>query len=280
MAATIEVLGSTTFAIDAGSEIESLALPQARRNDIILAVLACDFNLPAQFGPGTGGSQGGGIASLNWQVVDADNAFDFPGTQVGYLAVPSDNDGIIQVRQRLNRKTCVAMVTLRGPDPDSPIRATAVDDLLIGAGDPDPPSASVIENDLVVAIGLVDESDLASAANAPTGYTNLVAVDTGQGSTTDGATIMIATKAIGADGTEDPGVFSCGSTEFWRGVTIVFQPGDGDITGTEKITQPIDAVPVRGRPYEQRRGPELVTREEIDREIARWKRRFNKGATE
>lgn len=188
---------------NAGGGSVTLTLPGSPASgDLVLVSTASDGAAGAPV------SSGQGYESLA-------SATSTVGSHVEYKAITSDTT--VDIDQPLSRKAAVGIQIWRGQD------ATPIDMLAqtasAGTGDPDPPSATTVTADtLRVVVGMQDDDDQAASVGAPAGYTNLLACDTGQASSTVGATVMIASKIATSIGAEDPGAFTSSGDDAWFAV--------------------------------------------------------------
>jgi hypothetical protein len=183
------------------------------QNDIVIAVFGDDDGL--------------GVAdflSSGWSTLNSNAGVD-PGRLVMYKRMGATPDTSFSFDQDGQVRTAYVWQVWRGADTATAIDATAT--TATGAsGLPDAPSYTPVTNGaLVFAVGILDDDDASASLAAPTGYTNLLAADTGQGSTTVGATVMIASKELATAAAENPAAFTGGSgTDAWAAITFALRP--------------------------------------------------------
>ena len=124
------------------------------------------------------------------------------------------------------------------------------------SGDPDPPSHTTSNDDAYrIIIGFLDDDTVASSVSAPSGFTNPSANEvTGAGQ----STIMMASKAGGTAGADDPAAFSTSGGDAWfsahfalreaaaAGVTATPAKADLTITGqAPALTVSVKVAPAK-----------------------------------
>lgn len=192
------------------------------QNDIVIAVFGDDDGL--------------GVAdflSSGWSTLHSNAGVD-PGRLVMYKRMGATPDTSFSFDQDGQVRTAYLWQVWRGADTTTAIDATAT--TATGAsGLPDAPSYTPVTNGaLVFAVGIQDDDDASSGLTAPTGYTNLLASDTGQASTTVGATVMIASKELATAAAENPAAFTGGSgNDAWAAITFALRPA---ASGAQSIT--------------------------------------------
>ena len=192
------------------------------QNDIVIAVFGDDDGL--------------GVAdflSSGWSTLHSNAGVD-PGRLVMYKRMGATPDTSFSFDQDGQVRTAYVWQVWRGADTTTAIDATAT--TATGAsGLPDAPSYTPVTNGaLVFAVGIQDDDDASAGLAAPTGYTNLLSSDTGQGSTTVGATVMIASKELATAAAENPAAFTGGSgNDAWAAITFALRPA---ASGAQSIT--------------------------------------------
>lgn len=103
---------------------------------------------------------------------------------------------------------------------------------VIGAGTTaDPPAVTTVtDNALVVALASLDNDD-ATVSAFPSGYSNGVEKNTGQSSTTVGATVAMASKEVESPGSENPGTFTFSSSDGTESFTLALMPNQNVVSG-------------------------------------------------
>jgi hypothetical protein len=219
-AAGFTKVGESTFIIETNeSNPASRNLPAGTTtNDIVIVALASDNAVNS----GAAGSDSSGITTTGYVFI-RDAAGAVPGAQCGYKIMGATPDTTVVVDSGANRPVAGLIQVWRGVNTTTPIDNTATS--ATGAsGQPNPPSfTTVTAGALRIVVGFLDDDDVAASVTAPTGYTNLVASDTGQASTTAGATVMIASKVAASTGAEDPAAFGGGDDE-WVALHFALRP--------------------------------------------------------
>lgn len=113
-----------------------------------------------------------------------------------------------------------------GADTTTPEDATTTTAGAINGGTPNPPSiTTVTANAIVLAIGGSSEAD--AVTNPPTGYSNLVDLQSGT------ANVMMSSKLVASPGAEDPGTYAdvSGTTaDAWTAATVAIRPAASTTT--------------------------------------------------
>ncbi len=215
-------VGESTFTLAAGTtgDTESKSLPgPPAAGDIVLVVTACDSSAnPAD-------NEGKITTSGYTNVESTEDLTNDPAMQVAIKVMGETPDTEVVIKQDLDNKKIAGLIQVwRGGHrviPQDVTRAVTTGT----TGMPNAPSVTPITpGALVVAVGALDDDDAASSVTAPSGYTNLLANDTGLGSTVAGATVMVASKVLSAPAAEDPAVFGGTGDDTWRAVTLVLRP--------------------------------------------------------
>ncbi len=193
-------------------------------NDVVIIVGACDGaqpatwqltagyeNLPLHNPTGTGPAH---MVIAKRMGATPDTSVDIDYTTALFVA------GLIQIWRGVDLTTITS---------GTPTRANST------TGLPDPPSQTTAhDNALRVITGHLDDDDAASGTTAPSGYTNLFAYDTGQASTSVGATVMIASKLEPTAGASDPAAFAgSAGTDAWFSHHFALRPA-ADVAAPNK----------------------------------------------
>jgi hypothetical protein len=219
-------VGETTFTVASGTGSENKALPGSPvENDIVILALACDSNL-IDDGPSTPD-----------YVVIEQASHTLPGNYLGFKILGATPDSSVDILQALSSMQGGIIQVWRGVDTTTPIDATRT--VVTGfSGSPNPPAYEpVTDGALVFAVGFLDDDDDAANVTAPSGYTNLLAGDTGQADNFVGATVMIASKELATAAPENPAAFGT-SSDAWRAVTFALRPGAGGVAEAEMAGTP------------------------------------------
>lgn len=209
MAITLHASTTTTVAGGTGSETKSLPGTPAA-NDYVLIIQANDNNLD-----GDGPVSGQGYSNL------FDTVSSSPGGRVD-RKVLTGADTTVDINRRANTITAVLIVVFRGVDTTTPEDVTSTS-ATGSSGMPDAPSIDPTTNDcMIVACGMLDDDD--ATATAPANYTNLVTGNTGQASTTVGATVCMATRQLSGHAAENPAAFGGDGSDAWAALSIALRP--------------------------------------------------------
>lgn len=217
---TITFVGGTTAVIEIGNGTnQDVDLPEGiQPGDYVIVALANDNALNAD-----------GYILTSGYIDTLHTTGAAPGNQVAYKKMGATPDTVVNIDCRATTKTACAIQVWRNVDPDNPLDV-AVTNATGTSGMPNPPAITpATQGALVLAVGLLDDDDAVNMA-APNGYTNLTAGNTGQGSTTVGASSMMASKLWSGSGAEDPGAFTATSnnSDAWMGHTIALRPAFND----------------------------------------------------
>lgn len=217
----VTFVGSATASVTADGD-QSLPSGLAE-NDVVIAAVCSDGAFAS--GGSSGGISDGADAGTWTQLYISGN--NLPGVEVYYKVMGATPDTVIDVNNAPSRDTAFVSQAFRGVDTTTPIdnsTSTATNT----SGDPDPPShTTVTANAWRIIMGFLDDDDEASNASAPSGYTNFVAEDSGNSSSTVGCTLMMASKDAGAAGSEDPGAFSSSGSDNWASLHFALRPASG-----------------------------------------------------
>lgn len=190
-----------TFTVAASTGTETKTLPGSPLDgDLIIVASASDNTAGA---PLVGGQGYTNIAT--------NTAFNVGVHVDGKIR---SGDTSVEINQSTNRLGAIAIQIWRGADSD--FVDAAAQTATGTTGNPNPPSLTTVNaNSLRMIVGGLDDDDQAATAGAPTGYTNLLAADTGQASASVGATVFIASKEQVSPGAEDPGAFTSSGSDAW-----------------------------------------------------------------
>ena len=217
----ITFVDQSTFTVAAGAGEVSQALPVSLQNDIVLIVLAADT---MNEGAGNDGIVGQGYTSIVGPTGTA------PGRQIAYKRMGATPDTSVTIDQ----EAAVIMAGLcqiwRGVDTTTAEDATSTAASGTSANPDSPAIITVTANALVLSISMLDDDD-ATVTTYPSGYTNTLSKNTGQGSTTVGATVSIASTIRASAGSEDPGAYTMSSSDAWFANSVAFRPAGGITSG-------------------------------------------------
>lgn len=207
-------VGETTFTVGTGSGTETKTLPGSiLEGDIVLIGRASD-GLISTASITTAGYTNEYLTSpgrLDYKVMD-----ETPDSDVTITQIADVQAGVIQV--------------WRGALAGSPIDGT-LQSAAAGSGMPDAPSYTTqFAQSLRLALGFLDDDDAAASVTAPSGYSNLLAADTGQASTTAGATVMIASKYEATTGADNPAAFGGTGNDFNTAIHLALRLSVGVTT--------------------------------------------------
>ena len=213
----ITFVDSTTFTVAAGTGTVNIALPVSLQNDIVLICLAVDDIAT------TNGVQGQGYTNINGPTGTT------PGRQICYKRMGATPDTSVDVSQE-DLKIIAGLVQIwRGVSTSTAEDATATS----ASGNnttPDSPAIVTATNDaLVLSIMHLDDDDTTPSV-FPSGYTNTLSKNTGQASTTVGATVAIASKIIATAGSENPGAYTTSSDQ-WFAFSVALKPAGAIVSG-------------------------------------------------
>ncbi len=219
-------VGEVTFEIDDNATNQDVTLPGSPITDDIV-IYACAND--ALISPG--------VQTSGYTDIHTDHALISPGFESGYKKMGGTPDTVITFNQNDTAADATAGVlqVWRGQDTTTPEDTAPTTDLG-GSGPPDCPSiTTVTDAALVFAIGFLDDFDVASAVVAPSGYTDLLAMDV----TTfvGNATVMISSKEVATAGAENPGAYSgSGVDDAWVSATFALRPATGGAPDYEQVS--------------------------------------------
>ena len=94
---------------------------------------------------------------------------------------------------------------------------------------PDPPSVTTVTDDaLVIAFAMMDDDDN-TVSTWPTGYTNQIEKNTGNGGTNDNATVAMCSKIVTTAGAENPTAFTFSGVDAWITCSIALMPDQSEV---------------------------------------------------
>ena len=204
--------GQAAYALEIGTGSESLSLPgTVLEGDIVRIALACDRSFGAT----------NKILTSGYEAIYDLGTF-YPELSVQYKRMGSTPDSSVLIEQLSDRKITVNIRVFRGVD-----TATAIDDTPTydagTSGSPNAPSfTSVTNGALHEIIGGIDDDDV-TGGSAPSGWDDYFEANTGQASSTDGASALSALKLKATAGSENPGAFTGGDDE-WEAVHYAWRP--------------------------------------------------------
>lgn len=220
------------------SDTVTLPGPPAE-NDIVFIVAGSDAGPISTNGQGVGSGQG------YTYVHDGDLSENTGQISLKVMGSTPDTDVILTASA--TKRLAYAIQVWRGGDPNNPQDVSAVLTENLSSGYPDPGEVTTItDNALAVAVGILDDIDEESAVGAPTGYTNLLAKDSDEATnpSTDGATVMLASKIVTPAGTENPGAFtsSNATSNDWEAATVVLRRESDDPVAPSTPTLSLSAT--------------------------------------
>jgi hypothetical protein len=214
------LVGESAYTVASGTGTEVKSLPGTRQDgDFVLCILAVDATV-------TNSSGGGGIIGASSGYTELFNpGVGDPGGSICWKQLGASPDAAITIYRHSSAVQAIALQIWRGVDAVTPIGTNMPGLTGGGSGDPDPPAyTTATDNELRVVLGFLDDDDAAAGASAPGGYTNFLAADTGQGSSTVGATALMASKPAPSAGSENPGAFSTPGSDAWGCMHMSLRP--------------------------------------------------------
>jgi hypothetical protein len=217
--ASWELIGTGAITpVAAGASTVSRTLPTTngaiRHGDVVIVALACDAQFDTTRIP------------VDYTSIGFTGAGASPAAEAGYKRMGAVPDSAIVLNQLAGGVIAGVIQVWRGAD-----ATTQIDSVFTSTtnttGLPNPTSITTNSaNALVIAMGFLDDDDAAANAAEPTSYTNGVAGDTGQGSTTVGATVFMASRIIAAAGAENPGAWTgSAGDDAWIGGAVALKKG-------------------------------------------------------
>lgn len=206
-------VGETAVAITAGAGNQTITLPGTpAAGDLVLVATAADASCQNC------------IATGGYTVPENGTGVN-PGANFGYKLLTGTPDTGVDIVRHATILRATAVQVWRGGDTGTILDAAWATPAGGTSAAPDPPSVATQSTDaLVVAVAFLDDDDTtATAPSSPNAYTNLVTGNTGQASTTVGATIAISSRVVASPTTENPGTYTMGSSDAWSASTIAFR---------------------------------------------------------
>lgn len=94
---------------------------------------------------------------------------------------------------------------------------------------PNPPSVTTVTDDaLVIAFAMQDDDDN-TVSTWPTGYTNQIEKNTGNGGTSNNATVAMCSKIVTTAGAENPTAFTFSGSDSWSTCSIALMPDQSEV---------------------------------------------------
>ena len=215
----ISYLATAEFVQPTGSGSDTISLPGTpAEDDIVVVVRASDRSLT-----------NGTFVTSGYTSVYSNGSTNTPAARADYKRMGATPDTDVEInRPNDSRETCGIIQTFSGVDTTTAIDATAANDNG-GTGLPDPPSYTTVTDDaLRIIAGYLDDEAGDGNFSAPAGYSNLADKDTDVTGTT-AASVMIASKAAGTAGAENPAAFTTSGSEndSWFAIHFALRPAAG-----------------------------------------------------
>ena len=226
----ITFVTSSTFTVPLGAGEVTQGLPVSLENDIVLICLCCD-NLNE--GAGNDGIVGQGYTNINGPTGTA------PGRQITYKRMGATPDTTVVIDQEADKIITGLVQVWRGVDTVTAEDATATSASGNSANPNSPAIVTVTDNALVLSVALLDDDDSVPSV-FPAGYTNTLSNNTGQGSTTVGATVGIASIIKTPAGSEDPGAYTI-TTDQWFAFSVALRPAAAAVVLPPQPTVVLDS---------------------------------------
>ena len=230
----ITKVGELAFSVASGSGSENKTLPGPPiANDLVIVHIVGDGALAI----------GDILTSGYTNIVTA--AADAPGSVVARKFMGSTPDTVVNIDQKTANYIAGTIQVWRGVDLTTPLDAAVVS--ATGAsGQPDPGSfTTVTANAMRIVVGGLDDDD-ASVSAAPSTFGDLISSNTGQASTTVGATSMMAALLATSTGALDPGAFTTSGTDAWVAYHFALRPAVTGVSGSLTGTEGADAASIAG----------------------------------
>jgi hypothetical protein len=230
----ITKVGELAFSVASGSGSENKTLPGPPiANDLVIVHIVGDGALAI----------GDILTSGYTNIVTA--AADAPGSVVARKFMGSTPDTVVNIDQKTANYIAGTIQVWRGVDLTTPLDAAVVS--ATGAsGQPDPGSfTTVTANAMRIVVGGLDDDD-ATVSAAPSTFGDLISSNTGQASTTIGATSMMASLLAASPGALDPGAFTTSGTDAWVAYHFALRPAVTGVSGSLTGTEGADAASIAG----------------------------------
>lgn len=161
------------------------------------------------------------------QIVTGGGAQD-PGRDLAYKLMGATPDSVVAIDEDVqnDRDIAVLVQVWRGVDITTPIDAAPTTAGGGGAPPNPPPFTIATSGALRIIFGFLDNDDSASSSSAPVNFTDFLAGDTENASTSQGSTSMIASQEEATVGAEDPAAFTS-SDDTWFAVHFALRPAAG-----------------------------------------------------
>lgn len=206
-------VAETTFTVAAGAGSENKTLPGTpQAGDLVIVALACDNNIGDD-----------GVNTSGYSTIEPTTGTT-PGRQLAYKVMSGTPDTLVNILQDSTAIIAGLIQIWRGQ------HGTVLDSvtpILASGSSANPRSSKIVPNTLgalVFSVAFLDDDDSAVGVVAPSGYSNLLAADTGQASTTVGATVAIASKEHLVGGPEEPGPYTFPTSDVWNAISFVVKP--------------------------------------------------------
>lgn len=258
---------AVTGYVGTGTGTESKNLPSGlQQNDIVIFAGASDSSMNSD-GVATG--QG-------WSDIYRDTNTS-PGFQVCYKVMGETPDSTVTLNQNGTSRQAFVIQAWRGVDTSNVLDVAAVTLATDTSGDPDSPEITpATVGALIFAVGGVDDDD-GTVSTWPSGYSNGVESNTGQSSTSAGATIALCSKQW-SSGADNPAAFAISSDDAWRAGTFALRPSfvaDGRTPSHAAGTDPTLNVDTD---YGVSVRVESATSDSPDEDGYKWQYKLNSGS--
>ena len=223
-APAIPLVGQVVDTIAAGAGTEDITLPSGlAENDIVVVLLASDDALDNAGGDG-------GITTSGYTVIQSSGAGVAPGYILAYKRMTATPDTTITVDQLAGTVIAACVQVWRTVDATTAEDAASPTPATGTSASPDSPSITTVTNNArVIAVLLMDDDD--AWASPPQGYRDPISMNTGQASTTVGATVAMASFMQPSAGATDPGAFATSGNDAWVANTFALRPVAAAATG-------------------------------------------------
>jgi hypothetical protein len=145
-----------------------------------------------------------------------------PGRLLAYKVMGATPDTSVNFNDGSAYHT-YSITAWRGVDTSTPLDVSMPTEATGASANPDSPQVTpVTANALVLSVAHMDDDDT-TVTTAPAGYSWTSQSNTGQASSTAGATVALAAK-VWSSGAENPGQWTMGTSDAWAANTIAFRP--------------------------------------------------------
>lgn len=215
------LVGSTSEQIAANSsagDYATVALPgSVQENDLVLIAVVCDARIDSGFGDA-------GVRTSGY-VEEYQSATSLPGAYLAIKRLGSSPEASVDIYQATGRDQAAVIQVWRGADQTTYLDTAIVSEAASGDTPRHPAITTATDGALLVAVAFLDDDD-ATVSAVPSGYSNLIEQNTGNVSSSEGATVAMSSKVIETAGVQVEAETSLSAGDSWDGIHVALRLGN------------------------------------------------------